>query len=96
MDTKKVKLDSIIDKACFCAEVAMDEPVNILRMAKDMDRLSKFLADFCHNQIDGPRAVGRAYREPFDVQESRQLREVIEARLDYYAKRLNEYIKRNS
>ena len=96
MNTKKVKLDSIIDKARFCAEVVMDEPANVIRMAKDMERLSKFLDDFCHNSIEGLCVLGRGYREPFSLKESQQLRAVIEARLEQNTKRLDEYIKRNS
>ena len=92
----KVNLDKIINKARFCAEVVMDEPANVIRMAKDMERLSKFLDDFCHNSIEGLCVLGRGYREPFNLKESRQLREVIEARLEQDTKRLNEYIKRNS
>ena len=97
----KVELDRVIDEARFCVEVQMDEPVNIRQMTRDVERLVKFLDDFCSyptlSDLREPKhALGCAYRQRFNRGDSDALREIIGARIEKDVKKLEAYTKLHS
>ena len=96
----KVELDRVIDEACFCVEVQLDEPMNIRQMTRDVARLVKFLDDFCSyptlNELTEKRVLGRAYRQKFNRNDSNALREIIEARIEKDTQKLKAYTKLHS
>ena len=80
-------------RARCAAEDAMREHSEAIGLVKDLERINKFMADFCHDDNDdAPRVFGRYYRSKFNQADSKTISTVLAAKQASISKQLERYL----
>jgi hypothetical protein len=80
----------------YAAESAMHVHNEALGLVKDLERLDKFIADFCYSAEEGPRQKGRYYRDTFSRVESETILGIVTPKQVNTVKRLERYLSKHS
>jgi len=80
----------------YAAESAMHAHNEALGLVKDLERLDKFVADFCYRDEEGPRQSNRYYRDTFNRDESETILGIVAPKQVNIAKRLERYLSKYS
>lgn len=80
-------------RARCAAEDAMRKHAETIGLVKDLERINKFMADFCHDDNDDtPHVFGRYYRSKFNRADSKTISTVLAAKQASIAKQLERYL----
>jgi len=80
----------------YAAESAMHVHNEALGLVKDLERLDKFIADFCYSDEGGPRPSNRYYRDTFSRDESGTILGIVTPKQAKIVKRLEHYLSKYS
>jgi len=80
----------------YAAESAMHVHNEALGLVKDLERLDKFIADFCYSAEEGPRPSNRYYRDTFSRVESETILGIVTPKQVNTVKRLERYLSKHS
>jgi hypothetical protein len=80
----------------YAAESAMHVHNEALGLVKDLERLDKFIADFCYSAEEGPRPSNRYYRDTFSRVESETILGIVMPKQVNTVKRLERYLSKHS
>ena len=86
----------LVTRVRYAAESAMHVHNEALGLVKDLERLDKFIADFCYSDEEGPRQKGRYYRDTFSRDESETILGIVTPKQVNTVKRLERYLSKHS